>query len=156
VGVQAQSKVLGPFEVIQEVGAVGRALVSVPYTEVRGSQLVVQVIDNFAKVEPASSFDPQFWAAAEVQINGAVQGFEFCLKRQHTRMLTGPMGYVVPDEAALDQLVFRARNMTGGRRGPPGSGETDATAANGYSIKVQIHIQPRGGIGPSQRFEVMG
>lgn len=154
---QSQSKVLGPFEVIQEIGAIGRVLVTLPYKDVRGSQILVAVTDNFAKLAVGSS-DNQFWAAAEVEVLGSIQGYEHTLKRQYCRSITGPMLFVVPDEQAMDKVIFRARNLTGGRRGPPGvSGASDPSAANGFSITVTIHVQPRGGMGPASRFsEGMG
>jgi hypothetical protein len=151
---QAQAKILGPFEVIQAIGPEGAPIASIPFSKVRGSNLLISVDDNFGKVLPVTAIR-SYWAVAEVSIIGRVQGVETLLKRQQVRMLTGPMGYVFDDAEAYGDLVVRARNMSGGRRGPPGpaTASPDPTAANGFSITVTIAFQPRGGMGPRMKFE---
>lgn len=156
---QGQSKVLGPFEVIQETGPVGRVLDTIPYVNVRGSQILITVVDNWAALVATAGGGaiPVLMAAAEVELCATVQAVEFVLKRQYCRMFTGPMFYVFDDAEAYDNVLVRARNLSGGRRGPPGGAMTpQPDAANGFSLKVQVQIQPRGGLGPKKRWDGMG
>jgi hypothetical protein len=156
VPTQAQSKVLGPVEIISETGPVGRVLDTIPYTNVRGSQILITVVDNWAALVDGQQAIPAYMAGAEVELVGVVQAVEFVLKRQYCRMFTGPMFYVFDDAEAYDNILLRARNMSGGRRGNPGGIAPAPTAANGFSLKVQAQIQPRGGLGPKPRFQNMG
>lgn len=156
---QGQSKVYGPFEVIGETGAVGRVLVTIPYTQVRGSQILINVTDNWGPRAQGQQGIPVYMAGAEVELIGAVQSYQIVLKREFCRGMTGPMFYIFDDAEAYDSILLRARNMSGGRRGAVGvtSGPTVLpTSANGFSLKVQAQIQPRGGLGPDPRFRNMG
>ena len=154
---QATSKVLGPFEIISETGPVGRVLDTIPYSNVRGSQIVITVTDNWAGLfDTVDGGIPAYMPAAEIELLGTVQAVEFVLKRQYCRMFTGPMMYVFDDAEAYDNILLRARNLSGGRRGAPGGISPNPNAINGFSLKVQAQIQPRGGVGPKKRFDNMG
>lgn len=151
----AAQKVQGPFEVIENVGTSAPILIELPYQKVRGSQIVASVIDNFGQQQTVTTL-VRFWAAVDLQIWGRIQGYDFLLKKQHTRMNTGPLVYIVPDEEAYDAISIRGRNMSGGRPGPvPGAAPPNPTAApipgfplsGGFSLMVQLYIQPRGGMG---------
>lgn len=138
-------KVYGPFESIQEVAGEGRIYLSLPYTDVMGSQVMLSVKDNWAKINNANL--GMYWPTLELTIWGAVQGYETVIKRQQTRMQTGPMFYIFDYAEAFDTVNFRARNISGGRRGPPPDAEdpTIPDKRNGFSLTVDVYIQPRGG-----------
>ncbi len=141
-----RNKALGPYEIIGEVSAEGRVLVDIPWEKVIGGQVIVAVSDNYSQLQTTIN-DPQYWATAEVSIWGVVQGYAEVLKRQQLRMLSGPMLYQFANEEAYHAVRFRARNFTGGRRGSGASGANAATAENGYSLTVQLFLQPRSGFG---------
>lgn len=154
---EAQSKVLGPYEVISEMGPVGRVLETIPFSKVRGSQILINVSDNFATLIPSGSSETVYMAVAEVEILGTIQGTPFVLKRQACKAVTGPMFYVFEDAEAYDSVILRARNLTGGRRGPAAyGGGVVPSAENGFSIKVIGALQPRGGVGPKPQWKGMG
>jgi hypothetical protein len=139
-------KVYGPYESIQEVSGEGRIYLSLPYTEVMGSQVMLSVKDNWAKFVNANL--GMYWPTLELTIWGAVQGFETVVKRQQTRMQTGPMFYIFDYAEAFDTVNFRARNISGGRRGPPSNAGEDTSIPdkrNQFSLTVDVYIQPRGG-----------
>lgn len=144
--IKAKAKVYGPFEVLNlnELGE-GTPLITVPYAEVAGSQLLAAVTENFEAGALVFSGDSQFYLQFEVSVWGSYQGFQSCLKRTSMRALTGPSSYYFDSDAAFDQIIVKARNMSGGRRGPGIAGQV--TTANGYSASLTIFIQPRGGDG---------
>lgn len=140
-----RNKVYGPFEIIGEGSPEGRVIQALPWVNVRGAQVLASCTDNFGQLQPNTG-NATYWAIAEVTIWGVVQGYANVLKRQQIRMSSGPMTYVLPDEEAYDQVEFRARNFTGGKRAVPSStGSNAPVQANGFSLKVQLFIQPRGG-----------
>lgn len=146
--IEGKSKVLGPFEAVQAIAQDGVVLTSIPFSKVRGSQLIVSVSDNYASQFGDIVADvPTFWATVEVTLMGSVQGAEFVIKRQAVRMLTGPLYYIADDSEAYDNIVVRGRNVSGGSKAA-----VDFIASNGLSLLVQVQIQPRGGLGPNQRF----
>ena len=143
----AAGKVYGPYETINSVGPEASVFVSIPWSRVMGSQVLVSIKDNFAS-RPNVTVLPQFWAMCEVQLFGVVQGYETRLKTQAVRMDTGPCHIILPYEEAYDSFVVKGRNMSGGRRGPNPNAGIPASAANGYSIELTVHVMPRGGINP--------
>jgi hypothetical protein len=109
----------GPYNVLLLTGPDGRRIESFPYASIKGSQLLVAVNDNVARIgnQGQTADSIQFMAIAEISIWGSVQKQAVCLKRQATRMLTGPMSYQIPGDLPWNEIEVRARNMSGGRRG---------------------------------------
>jgi hypothetical protein len=142
--IKAKAKVYGPFEVLNlnELGE-GTPLVTIPYAEVVGSQILAAITENFEAGALSFTGDAQFYLAFEVSFWGSYQGFQSCLKRTTMRALTGPTSYYFDGDAAFDQVIVKARNMSGGRRGPGINGVV--TNANGYSASLNLFIQPRSG-----------
>jgi len=108
---------------------------SLPYAKIRGSQIVVIAVDNFTNLGASAS--SKEWGAIEVTILGSVGGYSFLLKRQQIRMMTGPCLFLVPYDAAYDEISVESRNVTGGVAAMP----YDARQV----LQVQVHVQPRGG-----------
>lgn len=144
---QAATKVHGPFECItlNEQGE-GTPVLVLPYSEVEASQLLAHLIDNTASNNGASS-DSQFWIMIEVGIWGSLQGYESLIKRTTLSPRTGPMSYLFGFAEAYDKVIIKARNMSGGRRGPGINGVV--TLANGFSAPLTVNVQPRGGFRPA-------
>ena len=149
---KAGSKQYGPFEVVDIVQPDVQTLVTIPYSDVVGSQMLVTVSDNFARdfllADNASRF-----AAAEIGITGRVQGEPYIIQRAHVRALSGPLRWIFRAEEMYDQIEIGARNMSGGRRGSPSTDFAvglNFTGASGFSILVNVSIQPvqRSVIGP--------
>lgn len=150
-GIQAAAKVFQAVECIDVSTFDGLDVVTLPWAQVRGAQLLVNVIDNFATRFPLTSGqDSRYWAALEVSIWGAIQGYSTCLKRQHVRMISGPMFYNCASDEFYSAITVRARNMTGGRTGgnpTVNGGSAAAIAANGFSIQCQVMLVAPDGIG---------
>lgn len=142
--IKAKAKVYGPFEVLNlnELGE-GTPLVTIPYAEVVGSQVLAAITENFEAGTLGFTGDTQFYLGFEVSFWGSYQGFQTCLKRTTVRSLTGPTSYYFDADAAFDQVVVKARNMSGGRRGPGVNGVV--SNANGYFASLTLFIQPRSG-----------
>lgn len=116
---QAGRSTYGPYNVLLLAGPEGKRIESFPYAAIQGSQLLISVNDNVARVanQAARADFIQLYAVAEISIWGSVQRQAVCLKRQATRMLTGPMSYQIPGDLPWNEIEVRARNMSGGRRG---------------------------------------
>lgn len=143
----AGRKVFGPYDIQQAVSGDCLQLTEIPYANVQGGQLLISVADNYNIQDQVTVF-PRFWATAEVQIWGRIQGYDEILKTQQVRMVSGPMVYIVPFEEAYDYIDIRARNMSGGRRGPVFPDVApNPTAERGFKLDVTIHFTPRGGMG---------
>ncbi len=154
----------GPYNVLQFTGPDGKKLETFQYSEVRGSQVLVWVVDNSSKsinqAQTAEVDTCQFFVIAEISIWGKVQGYSSCLKRQATRMLTGPMLYSIASDEPWAEIEIRARNMSGGRRGTPTGGILQPAAnqpsnqwpvgsaapslLRGYQINVMMAVQSCG------------
>lgn len=119
MGFERGRSTYGPYNVLLLTGPDGRRVESFPYAEVKGSQLLIAVNDNVARIadQGARSDSIQLMAIAEISIWGSVQKQAVCLKRQATRMLTGPMSYQIPGDLPWNEIEVRARNMSGGQRG---------------------------------------
>lgn len=140
----AATKVHGPFEclTLNELGE-GQPLLTLPYSDVEGAQLSASITGNSA---PGSvSGDSQFWIIIEVGIWGSFQGVPSLLKRVALTPRTGPTSYLFGEAQAYDKVEVRARNMSGGRRGP-GLGSV-VSLATGFSALLNVTVQPRQGIG---------
>jgi hypothetical protein len=148
---EAASKSFQPVECIDEGSPDGREIITVNYSQVKGSQLVVSVVDNFGTRTLPSSQDNRYWPALEVTVTGYIQGYSMVLKRQLVRMVSGPLFMIIPRDEIYTALTVRALNMTGGTRGgnqaAPGSGPPGPSAANGFSITCQVQFCAQGGIG---------
>lgn len=143
MSIKASTKVHGPYEclTLNELGE-GTPLLDLPYSEVEGSQLALQLTDN-ASTAFSASVDPQFWIIIEVGVWGSLQGLPTLLKRVAMSPRTGPVSYLFQFAEAYDQVTIRARNMSGGRRGPGPAGV--ATVAAGFSATLTVTVQPRSG-----------
>lgn len=146
---QSPLTVFNAVECIDDVGLEGNEKYSWPFTRVAGSLVLLQVQDNFGIQSTVTTLQ-RFWAALEIGIWGRVQGYEYLLQRQHVRMLTGPMVYAFDSDSPYESISIKARNMSGGKAGPPAGQPANLTpsAANGFSLKLQAHVQARSGIGP--------
>lgn len=133
----------GPYNVLLLAGPDGKRIESFPYAEVKGSQLLISVNDNVNRIaNQANQADSvQLFAIAEISIWGYVQRQGVCLKRQATRMLTGPMHYAIGDDLPYNEIEIRARNMSGGQRGSYLSGDA-----------VPSLLQPAPNLPPNPRY----
>lgn len=139
----AARKSYGPYNVIDDYVLEGRTLVTLPFDNVKGCQLLVSVVDNVDILNPGAA-DQRFWAIAEVAIWGIIQGYATPIKRQHVRMISGPMEYVFPFEEAYDSIEVRGRNMTGGKsRSVPATDFVQSSL--GFFINVNVLVNPRTG-----------
>lgn len=150
MGIEAGAEVFQPVECIDAGGFQGTDVISLPWSRVAGCQLIANVIDNFG-MRPAltSGQDARYWATLEITIWGMVQGYPSCLKRQQTRMISGPCFYRFDADEFYTDVTVRARNISGGRSGgnqtAPGGGPPAPSSANGFSIQCQVMlVAPKG------------
>lgn len=137
---QAGAKVFIPVECIGVSEVNGRDVVTLPWSEVKGAQILVLARDNYAEALPAAVLDTAaYWPTLEVTIWGAIQGYMTCLKRQQVRMITGPMMYRVDGDEFYSALTIRARDITGGQTGGYGAGS--------FSLQCQVMLTADAGIG---------
>lgn len=142
--ITSKAKVFGPYN-LMELNELpeGQTLLTVPYSEVQGAQLLCSVTNGSAGTP--FGIDTQFFLEFEVGIWGSYQGFLNLLKRTGMRALTGPMTYMFPIDFPFESISIKARNMSGGRRGPGTDGVV--TEANGFKSALTVHVQARAGIG---------
>lgn len=139
-GIEAAAKVYEPVECIGVSEPNGLDVITLPWKQVAGAQVLVLVRDNYASALPAAVLNSTaYWPTLEVTIWGAVQGYSTCLKRQHVRMLTGPLLYRVESDEFYSAFSVRARDITGGYPGGFGAGS--------FSIKCQVMLAAHEGIG---------
>ena len=139
-----RSPVYGPFEVIGELKNDGRVILSLPFTEVAGCNVVMAVTDNYAGCPQQSDADHLF-PGVELSIWGAIGGFESCLRRTCVHMLSGPINKTFEYADGYDTVIFRAQNMCGGSLRNGSGIPPFPTQAAGFSLKVSIYIMPRSG-----------
>lgn len=147
--IQAGSQVFAPVECIDVADVNGLDVVSLPWAQVKGAQLIINSIDNYDTVDIGSG-GPAYWAALEVTVWGTVQGYATCLKRQHVRMLTGPMLYRVDGDEFYNYVTVKARNMSGGVSGGSTEGGLSPPRPSsqlGFSLKCQVMLTAQQGIG---------
>lgn len=150
---EATTKSFQPVECIDAQSADGREIVTIPFSKVKGSLLVISAVDNYAAIAINTTQDNRYWAALMVTITGFVQGYSMILKRQTVAMVSGPLSYYVPENFCFfTALGIRATNVTGGtlgaRQDQPGLlPNTAPTAANGFSLMCQVQLTAQGGIG---------
>lgn len=144
--IQAGAKVFQPVQCISAGGYDGIDVISLPWSEVVGAQVIVNVIDNFAVLASGLTQDARYWGMLEVSIWGAVQGYASCLKRQQVRMISGPMFYRFDSDEFYSHVSVRARNMSGGKSGGDQSGATPPSAAGGFSLACQVMLVAPHGI----------
>lgn len=137
---QPGAPVVGPFEVIDLVGAVGSPLFNRPYAEVAGANIVATVRDNTAG-KPSVTDYTSFMLGAEVSFWGSVQGAWDLLKIQFVRMISGPMRIRIPTDEAYDYIEVRARMMAGGRSGGPTGSPPPISGALGFSCELTFYVQ---------------
>lgn len=138
-----RNTVYGPFEVIGEIDSDGGNVLSLPFAEVAGCNIMAAVADNFAII-PVQALPAGLFPGVELTIWGAIQGFEVCLRRICLHMLSGPVQEVFEYAERWDTILFRAQNMCGGSLQNAGE-STAITQANKYSLKVSIYLSPRSG-----------
>lgn len=134
----------GPFETLSlnELPE-GQVLLTLPFAQVEGAQILVALTASI----PFGQGLPGSWLTAEVGIWGSFQGFQSLIKRAHVRQITGPLSYQFQDVESYDQIIFKVRNMSGGRRGPPQAVFGTYTVSNGCSLAMNVFVQPRSGVG---------
>jgi len=134
----------GPFDVLalNELPE-GQPLLTLPFAQVEGAQILIAMTASI----PRDQITSGAWLIAEVGIWGSFQGFQSLIKRAAIRQITGPMSYQFQFEEIYDQVIIKARNMSGGRRGPPQSAFGIYTKTNKCALDMNIFIQPRSGVG---------
>lgn len=136
-----QTKVYGPYDVLSTNSlAEGQPILTLPWPDVQGAQLLASLTDSNRNGVPN---DAQSFLAFEIGIWGSFQGFESLIKRTAIRALTGPISYRFDTEESYDKVIIKARNMSGGRRGPTPAGVW--TTANNCAATLAVFIQPRSG-----------
>jgi hypothetical protein len=138
-----RSPVYGPFEVIGNISDGGQNILSLPFAEVAGCNVLVSLADNFA-IQTVQQLPQGLFPGAEVSIWGAVQGYEACLRRVCLHMFSGPMQQLFEYAERWDTILFRAQNMAGGSTQNAGT-SPPITQANKFSLKVSIYVSPRSG-----------
>lgn len=150
-----RSRIQGPYQIIQFGGLEGEPLVTIPFAAVDGGQIAISVADNFVQfaiMVSGVARDARYFATAEIGLWGHVQGEEFLILRDNIRAASGPLVYSFRRDESYDQVIVKARNVSGGVPGgsfstyPPVAPE-EPSAANGASLQVQVFIQPRAGAG---------
>ena len=143
--IASASKQYGPYEIVDIAQGECQTLVTLPYSRVVGSHMLIRCTDNFGRIFGPGAISVDHWVAAEVVIAGYVQGSRFVITRQQIRNLSGPMRWIFAAEEMYESVEVAARNMTGGRRGSQNTdspGGTDTSSAAGFSIKINVSIQP--------------
>jgi hypothetical protein len=138
-----RSPVYGPFEVIGNISEGGQNILSLPFAEVAGCNVLVSVADNFA-IQTVQAVPQGLFPGVELSIWGAVQGFESCLRRACLHMFSGPLQQVFEYAERWDTILFRAQNMCGGSTQNAGT-SPEITQANKFSLKASIYVSPRTG-----------
>lgn len=143
--VASASKQYGPYEIVDVAQGEAKTLVTLPYSRVVGSQMLVRCSDNFGRIFGPGAISIDHWVSAEVVLAGYVQGSRFIITRQQIRDLSGPMRWVFRAEEMYDSVEVAARNMSGGRRGSQTVDfplAADTSSAAGFSIKINVSVQP--------------
>ncbi len=143
---KAEAKVYGPYDVVSRVAQDGVPFLTLPFAQVRNSQILISLKDNAtaALVAASQSGNTAYLIVmAEVSFWGSVQGFATCLKRQALKSTWGPAIMSFGDEDVYDQFSARIRLFIGGKPGIP----SDIVFAAPLAVTCTVHIQPREGIG---------
>jgi hypothetical protein len=139
-----RSPVYGPFEVIGELSADGREILSLPFSDVVGCNILVSLADNYSII-PFQVVPNHLYPNVELSVWGAIQGYQACLRRIQLHMFTGPARMLFESSEGWTNLSFRAQNMCGGSTVNGAGIPPQPTQANKFSLKVSIYVMPRSG-----------
>lgn len=149
----ATRKSYGPFNVNNSGGPLPGEFLTLEWSKVRGSNVLVAVTDNADIGATAGFLVPFAIPTVEITLFGNIQGFLTQIKTVTIRMKTGPMTYVFPEEEGWENIIFTARPFIGGKPqgSPPGvSAPQDAGLA--IIMQATVFVMPRGGF--SEQFNV--
>jgi hypothetical protein len=136
----------GPFNINNSAGPLPGEFLTLVWSKVRGSNVLVAVTDDADTGVTAGFQVPFAIPTVEITLFGNIQGFLTQLKTTVIRMKTGPMCYVFPDEEGWENIIFCARPFIGGK--PQGARITPGTplaAGLGINMQASVYIMPRGG-----------
>ncbi len=143
---KAKARVYGPFEMANRIASEGVPFLTLPFAAVSNSQILVSISDNRLDAFGVPDIEPDFSyniLHVEVSAWGSVQGYETMIKRQAVTSNWGPMNLLLGPEDAYDQFFLKARIFLGGKPGIP----SNMVFARPLSIKGNVHVQPREGLG---------
>lgn len=138
---EATRTTYGPYKAFSRgINGIPYELVTIPYSKVKGSVLVVTLTDNYAVLFP-NLIDTINWATVEISVDGATAGYFNRLKIQQVRMLSGALKMFLPYDQPYDAIRILGRNVTGGVQSNGFSPSLEAMAI----FDVSVFIQPHGG-----------
>jgi hypothetical protein len=145
--------ILGPFKVYTLTGVRPAEVCHLPFNEVVGGQIAIQIQDNLAGLGGGTGqqvVDNNLLACAivEVSIFGQIMGISNLLACTEMRMVTGPFCFQFVDGMAYQDVSIRARMIRGGlpnlKPAPDAYGiGTEFSAQLGYSADLMVTLQPR-------------
>lgn len=143
---QATRKSYGPFGVKAASGPIPAEFFSLPWTAVKGANLLIAVTDDI-DTNPASAgnLSSQLMLSSEVTVFGLIQGYATPLKTAVINGKTGPMDIVFPWEEGWEYISFRQRLMNGGRPLVAPGGSAAAQSALLVNVNMNVYVMPRGG-----------
>ena len=139
--IKGKAKVYGPFELANLVGGEAVKFLSLPFAEIRESNLMISTDDNAvqALVAASQSNTAYLMVGAELAVIGSVQGYETLLKRQFVRSGWGPLNITFGSEESYDTVFIAGRLFIGGKPGLP----ADIVFATPLTLSATVYIQPR-------------
>lgn len=133
-------RVLGPFDILDNVGRDTVPICNFPFSQVEGGHVSVSLTGNLAASSSGGTFAESMF---EIEIVGVVQGAVDVLKRGWINENTGPLRKSFERWEVYEQIEIRARNMTGGKPG----GNIDPTVpvfnstANQFRVQATVNLQ---------------
>lgn len=144
MGGDVRSPVYGPYEAIGETDSDGGVMLSLPFSDVAGCNILVSLSDNYS-IFAGQGTPNHLYPGVELSVWGAIQSYENCLRRLQLHMFTGPARMLFDPADGWDTLLFRAQNMCGGSVVNGAGVPPFPTQAAGFSLKVSIYVMPRSG-----------
>lgn len=152
-GSQLGRAILGPYKVYTLTGQVPVEVCHIPFNNVVGGQIAIQVQDNLAGINGGTGgqvLDNNILACAEVEVSivGQIMGISDTLACVGLRMISGPFCFQFVDGLNYQDISIRARMVRGGlpnlKPSPNAYGiGTEFSAQLGYNADLTVTLQPR-------------
>lgn len=143
-----RTRAYAPVDISSYQGQDPKPVLSLPFQEVAGCQLIVSTTDNATQaiVGANQTAAAQRYGdiSTEISFWGSVSGFETMVKRQRINSIYGPAFITLFPEESYDNVIIKARLWSYGKPGL--ASDLVLNAAVPLVVNVNIQVRPQAAI----------